>query len=100
MAKRYCPICKLNPLRRAEVNTCGAPDCVTTWKSLDAAQRAKAMAGESATIDLKFLRIRDDGTTPTVAEALEEQEHADAIGRGEGFLDSVFGDKKKEGGDK
>ena len=97
MPKRYCPICKLIPLLRPEVKTCGAKECQTGWRLLSPEQRARSIANEDIVIDLEFLKPKSDGSLPSIEEAMEAQQKAEAIGRGEGFLDSVFGNKKKEG---
>lgn len=40
---RNCPICHVGKMTRREVKTCGAPDCVAIWRTLNTAQRARAI---------------------------------------------------------
>lgn len=40
---RNCPVCGIGRIRRREVKTCGAPDCVELWRHMTATQRAKAI---------------------------------------------------------
>lgn len=109
MKERYCPICKLVPINRPEIKTCGSKPCLTAWRQMLPEQKAKAIANEDVIVDLEFLKPKSDGSLPSLDEAIELQRKAEAIGRGEGFLDSVFGTNKdkskskgnddKEGGD-
>lgn len=43
MPLRNCPVCRIGKIRRRDIKTCGAPDCVELWRAMTSTQRAKAV---------------------------------------------------------
>ena len=69
-----CPICRKFVIHRKEVKTCGAPECLQSWRQSTLQQRSFAIESASMADDdflqaLRALAKPTDVTTPTDEDA-------------------------------
>lgn len=55
MPLRNCPVCRVGKIRRKDIKTCGAPDCVEIWRAMTSSQRARAIEeADASSSDVGF----------------------------------------------
>lgn len=95
MASKVCPICRLVKILRAEIKTCGSPECLTTWRSFTPQQKVDAVERAAEIISDQFIpspssdRPRSGFRTinPTDIPSIPK-----TVERDNDFLRKVFGD--------
>jgi hypothetical protein len=83
MPSRLCPICRIVPLTRREVKTCGSHDCISQWRSFSPQQKVKAMEGALDDSESFFGPERITRPIPAIPSKTAE--------RDDEFLTKVFG---------
>jgi len=104
--KHYCPICKIVPILRREVRTCGTASCVEAWRDLTPQQKVQAMERDPQStpfevIDIEELKKQARGELPyessgdRLKRLMDEDERQKEINNNpKNFLDKVLGKKE------
>lgn len=94
----HCPICRrLRP--RKDYATCGAPDCVDSWKPLSADQRAKFKEladGYDVPTAATEMTPTETEMTPEMRKLLTPANKDEDLEKAKKSLDSILGKKPKK----
>lgn len=88
---RTCPVCKSAKLRRRELQTCGAPDCVAMWRTATSLQRAKMIDAAEELSDLLPFTTRPANEAIPNAPAPKIPTRETTVDRDNEFLKKMFG---------